>query len=297
MKILITGASGFIGSRLVETACASLGPENVIAFSSKKVFRCPSITYSGQEFNLNPTDHALLAEVDVLIHVGAFIPKNAHDANALKECNSNIHFTERLLALPLENLKKIIYISTVDIYEPTEMLTTETTAALPGSLYGHSKLYCERMTAIFAANRQLICQILRVGHVYGPGEEKYEKFLPKTITKILAGEAVELWGDGSALRTFIYIDDVITAILRAVYLDTNIGPVNVVGRTPITIRALLDQIIEVSGREVAIISRELVGGNRHYVFDNSKLCKYLLPTETDLKIGLEVEYSYMASLL
>lgn len=296
MTLLVTGASGFIGSRLVSAARAALGADNVIAFSSKKAITCPGITYHGPDFNVSPADHALLATVEVLIHVGAFIPKNGLQANSIVECNGNISFTEKLLTLPLEKLKKIIYISTVDVYEPAE-LTTEATPTLPDSLYGWSKLYCERMTAIFAANRKLVCQLLRIGHVYGPGEEKYAKFLPKAIKNIVAGDPVELWGDGSEVRSLIYIDDVVDAILQAVKLRDDVGPINVVGGVPVTIRELLDELTAVSGKAVAITAREFSGSKRNYIFDNAKLRQHLLPAETDLSTGLQEEYAYMAGLV
>jgi UDP-glucose 4-epimerase len=295
MTLLITGASGFIGSRLVSTACAALGAENVIAFSSKRADCCTSILYQGSELTLSVADHALLDTVEVLVHVGAFIPKNVLQANSIEECNSNIRFTEKLLALPLGNLKKIIYVSTVDVYEPAD-LTIETTPTLPVSLYGWSKLYCERIVSVFAVNHNLACQILRIGHVYGPGEEKYAKFLPKAIKSILSDEAVELWGDGSEIRSFIFIQDVVTAVLQAVNLHEDVGPINVVSGVPVTIRALLDQLIQVSGKVVPITVREFNGGKRNYIFDNTKLRKYLLSEETDLITGLKAEYAYMAGL-
>ena len=293
MKLLITGASGFIGSRLVSAACAALGAENVIAFSSRPSELCATIIYSRPDFNVGPNDDALLQTVDVLIHAGAFTPKDALQANAIKECNGNIRFTEELLALPLKNLKKIIYVSTLDVYQQADV-TTEATLTLPASFYGWSKLYCERMTAIFAADHHLACQLLRIGHVYGPGEEKYAKFLPKAVKNILAGEAVELWGDGSDVRSLIYIDDVVAAILRAVNLRDDVGPINVVGGVPISIRGLLDQLIAVSGKSVSIVAREFSGAKRNYVFDDAKLREYLLPVATDLSSGLRAEYDYMA---
>jgi len=295
MKLLVTGASGFIGSRLVNAACAALGAENVIAFSSKPVHAYPSIVYQGSDFNLSEADNALLSTVEVLIHAGAFTPKDGLQANAIEECNGNIRFTEKLLALPLGNLKKIIYVSTADVYQPAE-LTTEETPTLPVSLYGWSKLYCERMTSIFAADHRIDCQILRIGHVYGPGEEKYAKFLPRAIKNIVGSEAVELCGDGSEVRSFIYIDDVVAAILQAVNLCADIGPINVVGGVPVSIRALLDQLILVSGKPVEVTTRESRGTKRNYIFNNAKLRQHLLPTETDLSAGLQAEYAYMAGL-
>jgi UDP-glucose 4-epimerase len=238
----------------------------------------------------------LLAKAEVLIHVGAFTPKNARQANAIAQCNSNINFTEKLLSLRFKSLRKVIYISTLDVYKPVE-LTTESTPTLPITLYGWSKLYCESMTAIFAETHNLPYQILRIGHVYGPGEEKYAKFLPKAIKNIVAGDAVELWGDGNEVRSFIYIDDVVAAILRAVNLNENVGPINVVGSKQVTIRELLNLLVEVSERSVSITQKEFHGFKRNYIFDNTKLLQHLLPVETDLRVGLKTEYIYMSGLM
>ncbi len=296
MKLLITGASGFIGSHLVSGARNAYGTENIIAFSSLQVHGCQTIIYRGSSFNLSQADRALLATVDVLIHLGAFTPKSGEHANAIEKCNSNITFTERLLALPFKCLKKIIYVSSLDVYEPAELIT-EATPTRPVSLYGWSKLYCEHMTAIFAANQKVACQILRVGHVYGPGEERYGKLLPKAINSILRGGAVELWGDGSELRSLIYIDDVVAAILRSVSLQNNVGPINVVSGVAVSVRELLEKIIWISGKPTEVNIVEFKGIKRDYIFDNAKLQKYLLSDETDLIDGLRAEYDHMARLV
>jgi UDP-glucose 4-epimerase len=295
MKLLVTGASGFLGSRLVRAASASLGAENVIAFSSTHDHPCPSVVYRGSNFNLSEDDFALLETAEVLIHAGAFIPKDRLQANAIRECNGNISFTEQLLALPLGGLQKVLYISTVDVYEPAE-LTTEDTLTLPSSLYGWSKLYCERMMSIFAANRDIGSQILRIGHVYGPGEEKFAKFLPKVIKNIVAGEAVELWGDGSEIRSLIYIDDVVEAILQACNLSSAVGPINVVGGVPVSMRALLDHLTVISGSPVAITEKKSSGDKRNYIFDNAKMRQNLLPNETELIAGLGAEYAHIKGM-
>jgi len=295
MKLLITGASGFIGERLVREACSKLGKENVVAFSSRPCHYCPSIVYQGLDFNLSPTDLTLLASVEVLVHVGAFTPKNTQQSNVIQQCNSNIYFTGKLLAQPFKTLRKIVYVSTLDVYEPAE-LTTESTPTVPVSLYGWSKLYCERLLTIYAAEHYLGCQILRIGHVYGPGEEKYAKFLPVAIKNILVGKPVELWGDGSEFRSFIFIDDVVAAIMQSLNLLEDMGPINVVGGVSVSIRDLIDQLISISGKDVTIDVREFVGTKRNYRFNNAKLLQHLLPAETDLRTGLEAEFNYMSRL-
>lgn len=295
MKILITGVSGFIGSRLLTAACSLYGPDNVVALSSRTNSLCETITYDSKDFSVNPTYLVKLDEVDVLIHAGAYTPKRGADNNAIAECNGNIFFLQMLLSLPFKSLKKFVYLSTLDVYESANPIT-EATPTLPSTLYGMSKLYCERMSGVFAANIKIPCQILRLGHVYGPGEEKYAKFLPNAIANILDEKTVELWGDGSELRSFIYVDDVVKAILAAVVLTVDVGVINVVGGTSISIRQMLDQLIAVSGKQVELVTKEYDGPRRDYIFDNTRLKAHLLPEETEFQFGLMTEYEYAASL-
>jgi len=134
---------------------------------------------------------------------------------------------------------------------------------------------------------------LRVGHVYGPGEEKYQKVLPLAISKILAEQPVEVWGDGSELRSFIYIEDVVKAIINSIDYEPANLDVNVVSGTAISIHDLLVKLIEISGEDVVLNSIDSSHVKRDLVFDNSRLVATLLDKETELNEGLMREYSYM----
>ena len=289
MKIVITGTSGFIGSRLLQTARAMYG-DNVTAFSSHPSEGNHIVYANRTDFSLAPAELALVEDANVLIHAGAFTPKCGTEANQIKSCNSNIAFTEELLALPWRNLKKIIFLSTVDVYNNFDCPISEATLTVPTTLYGMSKLYCERMMSLHAAERGIAIQVLRIGHVYGPGEEQYVKVIPKAIERIIAGGDVELWGEGEELRSFIYISDVVTAILKAVELQEEPGVINVVGGNVISIRDLLEKLIAIGGRQTKIVQQEFSGTRRDLVFDNTKLKRYLLPEESDFTTGLKMEF-------
>ena len=289
MKIVITGTSGFIGSRLLQTARATYG-ESVTAFSSHPSEGNHIVYANRTDFSLAPTELALVEDAEVLIHAGAFTPKCGAEANQIKSCNSNIAFTEKLLALPWRNLKKIIFLSTLDVYANFDGPISEATLTVPTTLYGMSKLYCERMMSLHAAERGIAIQVLRIGHVYGPGEEQYVKVIPKAIERIIAGGDVELWGEGEELRSFIYISDVVTAILKAVELQEEPGVINVVGGNVISIRDLLEKLIAIGGRQTKIVQQEFSGTRRDLVFDNTKLKRYLLPEESDFTTGLKMEF-------
>jgi len=290
--ILITGASGFVGAHLLNAAISKFGNENLVAISSRNVEACQTIVYQNFGFNLSSIDLSLLRQVEIVIHVGSFTPKEAKEVNLLEKCNQNIIFTENMLSLPFENLKKIIYISTLDVYENSDEIS-EFSKTVPATLYGLSKLYCERMISSFTEINCLDFQILRLGHIYGPGEDRYRKFIPLVMQKILSGKEIELWGDGEDIRSFIYIDDVVEAIISAIKLVKNVGPINIVGGHPIPIRNLLDMIIQISGKTVSVVNKKSIDDSRNYIFDNSKMIKYLLSKETALCAGLKAEYAYM----
>lgn len=292
MRILMTGTSGFIGSQLLKVVINVYGKENVIALSSKVMNACQTIVYQSiNNFQLTKSDIQLLASVELLIHAGAFTPKYAKDANTVDACNGNIFYTDQLLSMDMPKLKKIIFLSTIDVYADADFIN-ELTPTMPASLYGQSKLYCEKMIEFFSKDKAISAQILRIGHVYGPGEEKYSKIIPNTIKKIKANQAVELWGDGSELRSFIYIDDVISAILKSVKLG-DVGVINIVGGKTISIEELIELLISISGKPVEIKKITFNGVKRNLIFNNEKMTKNLLKSETELSKGLEIEFAHI----
>lgn len=293
--ILITGISGFIGAHLLNTVVAKFGHNKIVAISSRKSEVCPTIVYKNFDFYLSKNELELLDQVSTLIHVGSFTPKDNSEVNLINKCNQNIFFTEKLLAFPMKNLKKIIYISSLDVYQ-NEGEISELSKIEPVSLYGASKLYCERMIESYSEIHSVDFQTLRLGHVYGPGEENYRKFIPVAIKKILSGKDVELWGDGREVRSFIFIDDVVLAIVNAIQLGGNVGPINIVSRQSIMISDVLRKLIAISGKQVNVVKKPRVDEIKNFIFDNSKMCKYLLSKETKLCDGLNLEYRYMEKI-
>ena len=295
MKILITGVSGFIGSRLLLAACERFGADNVVALSSRATDVCESLVYTSNDPRTAAFTEGLLRSIETVVHAGAFIPKRGADANLIDQCTGNISFTEKLFSLAFRHLKAIIYLSTTDVYEPVGRIS-EQTAPQPSTLYGLSKLYCERIAGVFGEARQADVTILRLGHVFGPGEERFQKMLPNTIKRILRNEPVEIWGNGEAVRSYIYIDDVVTAVTNAVATPPATQLINVAGTTPISINSLVSALIAISQKQVDIRRKPSDVKDRYHDFDLGLLKHYLLPEQIAFTVGLRKEYEHIASL-
>jgi UDP-glucose 4-epimerase len=291
MKILLTGVSGFIGGHLLSSLVETFGQESVVALTSKKLSYVDCVVYkSVDHFGL---DKNKFDDITNIIHAGAFTPKDSQQANCINLCNGNIEYTKELLSFSYSSLVKFINISSSDVYRNKDAPISEESEIKPISLYGYSKLYCEEMVKYFGRQKNIEFINLRLGHVYGPGEEKYKKVLPVTVQNILEGKPLELWGDGSDLRSFIFIKDVVRSIVNALTSDVKNIDINVVSGSPVSIKDILDKVIEISGKKVEINQRVSNHQKRDLVFDNKVLLNTVLEKETDLIIGLKAEYEYM----
>jgi UDP-glucose 4-epimerase len=294
--ILVTGITGFLGKHLVKALIKKYGRENILALTSVPTEECPYVLHNNYQFDDSIFEQLGYHEsITTLIHAGAFTPKSGGEANDIINSNKNIYTTEKLFCAQLPNLENIVFLSTLDVYEDSAILS-ESSAINPSTLYGLSKYYSERIVENWAHSLGINHQILRIGHVYGPGEEAYKKLIPATMQKLLNNDAIEIWGDGSDLRSFIYIDDVITAILASLEVN-GLGPINVVGGYPVSILEVVNKILTVSKKRADI---KYLSGNsikKDFIFDNSLMLRHLLSSETPLLLGLENEWNNLKQKL
>jgi nucleoside-diphosphate-sugar epimerase len=291
MKVLLTGASGFIGGHILSALIKKIGGDSVVALTSKAIPSVNCLLYgSFKDFNLSRN---CFDDVTHVIHAGAFIPKNAQQANNINSCFESIEYTKNLLLYNFHKIERFINISTVDVYATKNGKLLESSEINPVSLYGTSKVYCEKMVKAFSKQKNASYINLRIGHVYGPGEEKYKKVIPIAIQNIIKDIPLEIWGEGEDLRSFIFIRDVVESILNSLESPEEDIDINIVSGEAISIRDLLYKVIRVSEKDVKVDRRESNHEKRDLVFDNTLLLKTLLNKETDLMHGLKLEYQYM----
>jgi nucleoside-diphosphate-sugar epimerase len=164
-----------------------------------------------------------------------------------------------------QKIKKIFYSSSACIYpeynqlDPDNPNCEESSAypAEPDSEYGWEKLFSERLYLAYKKNHGLDVRIARFHNIFGPygtfegGKEKSPAALCRKIAQALDGSEIEVWGDGSQTRSFLYIDECIEGVRRLMESDFE-GPVNIGSEEMVTINELAENIIDISGKEIYI---------------------------------------------
>jgi UDP-glucose 4-epimerase len=294
--ILITGANGFIGRHLVARLSKIVGVKLLLLsrelqLSSKinAIWFCGNLSQLSAEYWAGFN----ISQIDYVFHLGGFIPKKSSDANTIQNAvDDNILGTQKLLQSLPGKLIKIIFSSTVDVYSASQGETplSENSETIPATLYGSSKLFCEKLIAIWAREHDCSYAILRYGHIYGPGEEKYAKLIPIIIRNLLANQPPSIQGDGSSLRDYLYVADAIEATIRASILEKSIGPVNIVKGSSKTLKEIVStlQCILQSDQQINFMLN-LPNGNS-LRFDNTLMVNLLGNWEkSSLMQGLTAE--------
>lgn len=188
------------------------------------------------------------------------------------------------------NPSKFIYISSTSIYSNKSNIIDESSDEIPESIYGYSKLYCEKMIEKYCITNNIRYQILRVGPIYGAGEESYRRLIPITLKRLGENKSPIVMNNGSVIRSFIHVSDVSYLILKALNLKAYFGPINIVTNQGYKIMDLIQLCIAISKRNV---KPELIYSEMDYrdqCFNNEKMQKLLGSEHVQIKDGLYEEY-------
>ena len=223
MKILITGGAGFIGSGFVRFM--------VNEYPDYEIINYDKLTYAADLRNLDPIkgkknyrfvkgdicNFKLLMKtlkgVDCIVHLAAESHVDNSIGNSLVFTMSNTYGTHVLLeAARLNKIKRFLHVSTDEVYGDIENGSFDEESVLsPNNPYSASKAGAEMIVRSYQKTYAMPIVIVRGNNVFGPCQYP-EKIIPKFITRLITGKKVPLHGNGSNVRTFIFVDDFSSAL-------------------------------------------------------------------------------------
>jgi GDP-D-mannose 3', 5'-epimerase len=277
MRALVTGAGGFIGGHLVralleqgtEVRTADIRPQ-----SEWKQVHAGADNWAGRDLSEFSSARRAARGCDVVYHLAADSGGMGYISYHHADCMTNILADTQMARAALEAGARIYYASSSCIYplhiqdDPYTPPIREEDALVnfynPEKGYGWEKLFAEMVYQAYAQDHGLEARIGRFYSVYGThgwykgGREKAPTALCRKVAtaKLTGAESVEVWGDGTARRTFTYVDDAIDAVLAITASDCT-EPLNVGSPKTSSIDELVAVIEDIAGYRVA---RDYVDG-------------------------------------
>lgn len=227
MNILILGAAGFIGTNLVmklaeddsNKIVAVDKNEDFFTVMKKNNLNNVRFTEASLEFDMKFDD--ILNEQDIVYHLVSTTVPTTSNQHISQELQANITFSSNLFeACVRSGVKKVVFISSGGTVYGKEVNCplNEQTPTNPISAYGVQKVTIEKLLYLYNYMYGLDYRIVRLANPYGP-YQRPNGVLGAVTTftyKALKGEEIAVYGDGSVVRDFIYIDDAIKAIVKIV---------------------------------------------------------------------------------
>jgi GDP-D-mannose 3',5'-epimerase len=321
-KIIVTGGAGFIGSALVKRLVA--GGSSVTVLDNLWRGGLENLRIDGRDYAIelerdfhlaDLTDYSVclasIRDAELVYHL-ADIVGGVHFA--LKEqtfvFRQNILINTNVLSACLENcIPNYIYVGTACSYpqhlqmaDGISVLREEQTyPANPESAYGWSKLMGEYEAGIAQRTGRINVGLLRLHNVYGPGvsfEPDRAQVIPALIRKAILypAEPFVVWGDGNQYRDFIYVDDVVDALLLMADKGMNRDVLQVGSGNATSIRDLARLIVEISGKPITpAFDISQPQGDRGRIADWTRAREILgWSWKTDLTTGLQQTYDWIS---
>lgn len=258
MRCLVLGGKGFIGSHLVDALLAdghfvrAFDRPNVISLS-KKIVASNYEEIEG-DFASEADISAAVVGCDICFHlVSTTLPKSSN-ADPVFDIETNLMGTVRLLNHAVENgIKKIIFLSSGGTVYGRPLYTpiNEAHPKNPICSYGITKLTIEKYLGLYEQLHGLEYTVLRLSNPFGPRQRIHasQGAVAVFLGKALRGETLEIWGDGSVVRDYIYISDVIQSILRSIECTGNERVFNIGSGKGLSLNEVLDGIEVVIGKK------------------------------------------------
>ena len=312
MKILVTGAAGFIGSHLCEKLLTDpnhsiigldtfIGPtpgplkkiniENLVKHPRFKLIHTDLLTANLEK---------LTEGIDVIYHL-AGMPgvRSSWGKDFFPYVTNNITATQRLLeAVKDKPIQKFIYASTSSVYGEKTGMVKEDAYLTPLSPYGITKLTGEHLCNVYRKSYNVPVIIVRFFTVYGP-RQRPDMAFHRFISQITKNEPITIFGDGTQSRDFTYVSDCVEGLFTLLTANQVIGEtINFGGKERATVNEVITWIEELTGVKATFEYQPSITGEPKHTWADISKAEGLLGynPKITLKEGLAKEIEYIRAI-
>lgn len=225
MNTLVLGGNGFIGSHLVDRLLREGHAVHVFDRQPER-YRKPlaGVVYHMQDFGNRAFLASVLPQMDMVFHlVSTTVPKTSNDDPAFDVMSNMVETIYLLEQCAKEKVKKFVFVSSGGaVYgTPAALPVPEDSPEKPESSYGIIKLAIEKYLGLFHRLYGLNYVVLRPSNPYGERQnpDGDQGVIAVFLGRIAKGRAIDIWGDGSNVKDYVYIEDLIDGMYRAAFGD------------------------------------------------------------------------------